>query len=313
MEAKSAPVHPDTVIAWRAARQHGLVSCRQLLAAGVGRGAIEHRLRTGRLIAVHRGVYAVGHLHRSDTVRWMAALLACGAGAVLSHVAAAALWELRPSSAVRIDVTVPGRAGRRPRRGIVVHRSSVLPEHETTEHRSIAVTSVARTLLDVAAGVPSHALNRTVERSEILELFDLAAVDRTLELHPKHPGAKRLAAAIEGFREDEITRSDLETMFLALCNAHGLPRPLVNHVVHDEEVDFLWPDRRLVAETDGRRTHLTRAAFERDRAKDAKLTVGGHRVVRFTYRQIVHEPCSVATTLSALLGAQPERSMSSMR
>lgn len=243
----------------------------------------------------------------------MAATLACGEGAVLSHVAAAALWGLRPSSTLRIDVTVPTRAGRRRRSGIVVHRSSALADDEATDHRGIPVTSVARTLLDVAAGLQPYALSRTVERSEILELFDLAAIDRTLVLHPTHPGARKLTRAVEAFRDDEVTRSDLEAAFLALCDAHDLPRPLVNRIVRQEEVDFLWPDRRLIAETDGRGTHLTRAAFESDRAKDAKLTVAGYRVVRFTYRQIRHEPRSVATTLAALLAPQPERSISSIR
>ena len=194
-----------------------------------------------------------------------------------------------------------------------MHRSSVLPKHETTERRGIRVTTVARTLLEIAATLQPHALARAVERSEILEIFGLRAIDRTLELHPRHPGARRLGAAVAAFRDDEMTRSDLETMFLALCEANGLPRPLVNRVVHDAEVDFLWRAPRVIAEADGRRTHLTRAAFERDRAKDAKLTVAGYRVVRFTYRQVLHDPRSVAATLAALLARQPERSMSSIR
>lgn len=143
----------------------------------------------------------------------------------------------------------------------------MLPKSEVTIHRAIPVTTVARTLLDCAGTLQTHALNRAVERSEILELFDLTAVRRTLDLHPNHPGAKKLTAAIELYREEEITRSDLEAILLALCDADDLPRPLVNHIVQGEEVDFLWPDQRLVVEADGRSTHLTRQAFERDRAK----------------------------------------------
>ena len=251
---------------------------------------------------MHRGVYAVGYLHRSNTVRWMAAVLACGDGTLLSHTSALALWDLRPSSAARTHVTVRGRAGRKQREQIVVHRSMLLAPEETTTHRDIPVTSVARTLLDAAGGLQPYALSRAVERSEILELFDLRAIDRTLELHPRHPGAGRLSRAVETFRDDEITRSDLERIFLALCDAHHLPRPVVNRIVHEEEVDFLWPDRRLVAESDGRATHLTRASFERDRAKDAKLMIAGYRVVRFTYRQVLHDPRATAATLRALLG-----------
>ena len=301
MDGEGAPACPDTVIAALAARQHGLVTCRQLLAAGVGRGAIEHRLRRKRLIGVHRGVYAVGYLHRASCVRWMAAVLACGDGAVLSHFAAAALWELRQSSAVSTDVTVPGRGGRRTRHGIRIHRSTVLPRSEIGRHRLIAVTSAARTMLDVAATLTTHSLDRVVERAETLELFDLGDVQRTIARHPNHPGARKLTRAVALYRDDESTRSELEAMFLALCDPEGL-RPLVNHVVEGEEVDFLWPRQRLIVEVDGRETHLTRQAFERDRARDAKLTLAGYRVVRFTYRQVSGAPQGVALTLRALLG-----------
>lgn len=283
-----------------ASRQHGLVGYGQLLAAGVGRGALEHRVRSGRLIRVQRGVYAVGHVHDADVTRWMAAVLACRDGAVLSHLSALAAWELRPSSATRIHVTVPGRGGHRRRHGIVVHRSTVLPGSEMTTHRGIPVTTVAGTLLDSAALVQPHALTRTVERSEILALFDLTAVRHTLDLHPTHPGAAPLSAAIEIFRDDEITRSELEVMVLTLCDTHGLPRPLVNHLVERQEVDFFWPEHRLIVEADGRRTHLTRTAFERDRAR-AALTVAGYRVVRITYRQVQRDRAGVAATLHALL------------
>ena len=165
MDAQSARVSPDIVIAWFAARQHGLAAYRQLVGAGVGRGAIAHRVRTRRLISVHRGVYAVGHLHRSNAVRWMAAVLACGDGTLLSHTSALALWDLRPSSAARTHVTVRGRAGRKPREQIVVHRSTLLPAEEIATHRDIPVTSVARTLLDVAAGLQPYALSGRSSRS----------------------------------------------------------------------------------------------------------------------------------------------------
>jgi very-short-patch-repair endonuclease len=305
MDEEHAQVRVDATIATIASGQYGLVSFRQLVAAGVGRGALEHRVRGKRLIGVHRGVYAVGHVHEGDLVRRMAAVLACGEGAVISHLTALAHWELRPSSASKIHITVPGRAGRRARREIVVHRSTLL---ESTTHRGIAVTTVARALLDGAATLTAPALGRAVERSEILRLFDLTAVQHTLERHRKHPGAARLANAIARFNADENTRSDLEAMLLALCDEHALPRPLVNHIVEGEEVDFVWPRQRLIVETDGRKTHLTPAAFERDRAKDAKLTVAGYRVVRFTYLQIRDDPRWVAATLRSLLSSPGELS-----
>lgn len=301
MDAETAHLTADAVIAGFASRQYGLLAYRQLLAAGVGRGAIEHRIRAGRLIRVQRGVYAVGHVHESALVRRMAAVLTCGHGAVLSHLSALAHWELRGSSAQNIHVTVPRRNGSRSRAGIVVHRSLALPPSETTTHRAIPVTSVARSLLDGAAILAPHAVSRAVERSEIVRLFDLAAVAHALRLHPTHPGGARLRSAIELFGDDEITRSDLEAMMLGICDAHRLPRPLVNHIVEGEEVDFFFREQRLIVETDGRETHLTRAAFERDRARDAHLAVAGYRVVRFTYRQVLRDPSAVAATLRALL------------
>lgn len=256
---------------------------------------------------MERGVYAVGHVHDDPLVRRMACVLACGDGAVLSHLSALAHWALRPTSAARVHVTVPGPSGRARRRRMVVHRSIALPADEVTSHRHIPVTTVARTLLDSAALLHPAALSRAVERSEIDRRFDLSAIERTLALHPTHRGAQRLAAAIALYRDDELTRSELEHHMLALCDAHAVARPLVNHIVEGEEVDFLWRDQRLIVESDGRRTHLTRAAFERDRARDAKLTVAGYRVVRFTHRQIVHAPDAVGALLAQL------RSISSIR
>lgn len=191
--------------------------------------------------------------------------------------------------------------GLSPRDGVRIHRSGTLTPVEVTTHKGIPVTTVPRTLLDAAAILQPHSLTRTVERSEILELFDLTAIEATLDLHPTHRGRGPLIAALDLYRDDELTRSELEALFLALCDAHDLPRPLVNHMIGDDEVDFLWPHHRVVVETDGRRTHLTHHAFERDRAKDARLTVAGYRVVRFTHRQIRYDPQGVAAILRALL------------
>jgi very-short-patch-repair endonuclease/predicted transcriptional regulator of viral defense system len=295
--------HVDQLIAELAARQHGVVSWRQLLALGLGRGAIEHRIRIGRLHRMHRGVYAVGHRRVSREGRWMAAVLACGDGAVLSHRSAAALWELRPSAAGKIDVTVPARSGRASRATIRVHRSGALPASEITRHQGIAVTRVARTLFDLAETVPRSAAQRALERAEGLQLFDLLAMQTMIDLHRTRRGSRRLAAILAEYEDDELTRSELENQFLALCADHGVPRPRVNSQVEDYTVDFFWPAQRLIAETDSRRYHATRAAFERDRARDAALTVGGYRVVRFTHRQIQREPASVAGTLLALIAA----------
>ncbi len=303
MDAHSAP---DRLIAELAGRRHGVVSLEQLLDSGLGRGAIAHRVRTGRLHPIHRGVYAVGHRALSREGRWLAAVLACGDGAVLSHGCAAHLLGLRPSSAAIADVTIDSRAGRRRRAGIRVHRPRV-PVHasERTLHEGIPVTSVARTLLDLAELVSHPSLARAVERAEALGLFDLRAVQDTLERHRTRRGAARLRAVLDAYRADVLTRSDLEATLLALCAAHDVAPPATNARVAGHEVDFVWRAQRLIVETDGRLHHATAAAFERDRARDARLTVAGYRVVRFTHRQVTREPAHVVATLHALLGSGP--------
>lgn len=301
MGAQLDKARPDAIVAVRAARQHGVVSYRQLIDDGLTRRAIEHRTRVGWLHRVHRGVYAVGHPSLTREGRWMAAVLACGDDAGLSHVCATALWEIRPYSGEWIDVTIATSAGRARRDRIRVHRCGSLAPDEITTQRGIPVTTVARTLLDVAATLAPPSLARTVEQSEIGRLFDLTAVARTIARHPNHPGAAPLSAALERYRPDELTRSELEHAFLALCDAHRIPRPLVNHIVEGREVDFFWPEQRLIVETDGRATHLTRAAFERDRARDAAHLALGYRVLRFTEPQVMRDESTVAGTLLAVL------------
>lgn len=295
----------DVVIAGHAACQHGVVSRRQLVDAGLGRGAIEHRVRIGWLHRMYRGVFAVGHRPLTREARWMGAVLACGDGAGLSHRCAAALWEVRPYSGSYVDVTIASRNGRATRNPIRHHRSSTLTSEDITTHRGIPVTTIARTLLDVAAMLTAPRLARTVEQTEIRRLFDLSAVERMLTRHPGHRGAARLRQALSLYRADEFTRSELETAFIALCAVHDLPRPLVNHIVEGQEVDFFWPHHRLIVETDGRATHLTHAAFESDRARDARLLALGYRTMRVSELQVRLDAATVAATLRAVLGAGP--------
>lgn len=185
----------DVVIVGLAATQHGVVSSRQLIDAGLGRSAIAHRARSGWLHRLYRGVFAIGHLPISREARWIAAVLACGDDAVLSHTSGLAHWDLRASSDSKIDITIATRNGLAPRDGMRIHRSGTLTPMEVTTHHGIPVTSVARTLLDAAAILQRHSLTRTVERTEILELFDLTAVQTTLDLHPRHRGSASLSAA----------------------------------------------------------------------------------------------------------------------
>jgi uncharacterized protein DUF559/putative AbiEi antitoxin of type IV toxin-antitoxin system len=270
---------PDRRLADLARRQYGVVIRAQLYEMGFGDRAIARRVKAGRLHRLYRGVYAVGHTIVPPRGRWLAAVLACGEGAVLSHRSAAALWGIRPSAAARIDVTVPRTSGVRSTAAIVVHR----PKRpvDSVVRDGIPVTTAGRTLADLATALPRRSLEKACEAAETLRLH--------VEVDPAHPGAKRLAEVDAGV----MTRSPLEDEFLELCDRYDIPRPLVNVTVGGFEVDFCWPAERLIAETDGR-SHRTRAAFERDRARDALLTALGWRVMRFTTRQVRGDPVTVA-------------------
>jgi very-short-patch-repair endonuclease len=268
----------DLRLADLASRQYGVVSRRQLLALGFDRGGVERRLEAGRLHRLHRGVYSVGHTIVNGNGRYLAAVLACGPDAVLSHRSAAALWSIRPSAAPRVDVTVPHTSGFRSTAAIVVHRSRRSIEATTCD--GIRVTTPGGTLPDLATALPRRDLEKAAETAEALRLHVL--------VDPNHPGARRLGEAT-AHDLSHTTRSSLEDEFLELCDRNRIPRPLVNHRIAGFEVDFCWLEERLVVETDGRH-HLTRAAF----ARDALLTALGWRVMRFTRTQVRREEAVVA-------------------
>ena len=287
----------DLLIARLADDQWGIVHRLQLLEAGIGPDAIDRRLRSGRLVRIHRGVYAVGHRHLRPEAYRLAAVLACGRFAVLSHATAAHHLELRPSHATRIDVSIPFTTPRG-HPGLRVHRRAALLPEECGVHAGVPVTTPARTLLDLAATFPRRTVERALDQAEVLELFDLAALEAVVAAHPGRPGTPLLASLLREYTAgNALTRSELEDAFLSLCDAHGISRPRVNAIVRGLEVDFHWPRRRLVVEVDGWRFHRTRRAFERDRERDAILAAGGIRVLRFTHRQVVREPTLVVAAL----------------
>jgi very-short-patch-repair endonuclease len=217
----------------------------------------------------------------------MAAVLACGNDAVLSHRSAAELWGMlgrlrRPSDAggggyAIVEVTVPRRGGRARRRGIRIHRSSTLSPAECTRRAGIPVTKPSRTLADLRPLLSPAQLNAAIREAEFLGL------------------------PIEQGRDGDRTRTELEAKFLSLCRRHRLPQPEVNVRVDQFEVDFLWPPQRLVVEVDGWESHRTRSAFEEDRARDARLKLLGYDVLRFTWRQVEAEGAAVARTVRELL------------
>jgi hypothetical protein len=293
----------DAEIAALATRQHGVVARAQLTELGLQRRAIGHRLARRRLIPLHRGVYAVGHRSVSREGRWLAAVLTIGEDAVLSHRSAAALWGLRPTSRSRAEVTSPRALRSRP--AIQLHREAVAAD-ETAEHEGIPVTSVPRTLVDLAGLLRPAELRRVVEQAEVLRRADALSLDAVVARHPGRRGVSHLAAIVkEGRIGAAVTRSELERRFLSFLEEVGLPRPLTNASVtvaaRTFEVDCLWPAARVVVELDGARHHGTRAAFERDRERDRALQAAGWRVARVTWRQLHRDPLGVAADLRRLL------------
>jgi hypothetical protein len=303
MDKKFGPV--DRTVAELAARQHGVVAVDQLIDAGLGPSPIHHRVLTGRLHRIHAGVYAVGHPSLSQRGRWMAALLACGEGALLSHRSAAELWGIDTYPDIRIDVTVADRSGRR-RAGIAIHRPRSLLEDDCTALAGIAVTTPARTILDLAGVIGPRRLERSFHEADRLGLLDPGMLASIFTRTTGRRGGRRLRALVAAHHgPTPETRSALEHRFLRLCHHAGLPTPAVNVRVCDYEVDAVWPEQRLVVELDGYAFHHTRDVFEADRVRDAALQLAGYRILRVTHRRLVEEPSSIVETIRTLLAPGP--------
>ena len=290
--------------------QHGVITRAQLSELGLGSDAIDHSVRIRRLCRIHRGVYSiVGRRLLTRRGFWMAAVLACGQGAVLSHLAAAALWGIRGGS--RIEVTVP--RGRKARPGIQLHYAN-LPADEITVHHGIPVTTIARTLLDLSAVVQRDELRSAFRQVEQRRLTDAIGVGAMIERYPRKPGRPILRAVFQEARRGlGIVRSEFEERFQAFLLNAGLPSPPTNVLIEGMEVDCAWPEQRLIVELDGRETHDTAHAFEHDRARDRRLGAAGWRVVRVTWRQLTEQPEELEADLRRLLGLSPRRIRRSRR
>lgn len=288
----------DRSLAELATHQHGVVARRQLVALGLGRGAIERRLEAGRLHPIHSGVYMLGHRRIGPRGHWFAAVLACGDGVLLSHRSAAALWGLMRSRTSQVDVTAPrGRAGRK---GIVLHKGRIHKEDRAMRD-AIPVTSVARTLFDLAEVVDEHRLERAFEEADRLGLLQMRALERVCARGNGRRALAPIRRLVSAAYLPPSTRSPLEDRFVAFCREHNLPPPATNTSVLGFEVDALWPDARLIVELDGFAYHGHRAAFERDRARDAALQAAGYKVIRLTHRRLDENSHAVATQLRRLL------------
>lgn len=267
---------------------------------------VRDRIGSGQLLRLHRGVYAVGHARLRREGRWMAAVLAVPR-AVLSHRDAAALHGVRTPHDGAIDVTTAGHG--RADRGVRVHRTRTLDRSDMTTRLGIPVTSVARTLVDLAGVVQPHQLLAALNEAERLSVFDLRAIERTVgrTRTRRGRGHAALREALERLAESgaQVTRQELEERFRTLVADGGLPPASLNAAVEGFEVDAVWGRQRLAVELDGWETHRTRDAFQRDRAKANALTQAGWRVLRFTYADVVWRPVRVAEQIAAVLGEDP--------
>ena len=271
---------PDHALAELAARQHGVVSVAQLIRLGLRPSSIKHRVRIGRLHRVYRGVYAVGYKRLTLDGRYMAAVLACGERAVLSHRSAGDLWGLRTGGS-RTEVTVP--RGRHGPQGIQVHETRRIPPATTRDN--IPLTTLGRTLVDLADVVSRPRLERAFDDAERLQILDVNAIHPI----PGRMGTKAITALITERRIIPETKSELERRFAEFIREAGLPWPVFNTLVEEIEVDVLWRDQRLVVELDSWEYHRTRKAFEDDRAKEPILRLAEYNIIRVTSRRLTDD------------------------
>jgi very-short-patch-repair endonuclease len=279
-------------------RQHGVLARADLLALGFSDKGIKHRVSSGRLHPVAAGVYAVGRPELTPHGRWMAAVLACGDDALLSHRSAAELWGIGREWEERIDVSIRRRS-KIARAGILVRARPSLPGHSLTHRFRIPVTSPIQTLIDLATELKPLRLERSVNEADVRDLVDPETLRESLDDYVGMPGVKTLRTMLDRhtFR---LSDSDLEVLFRPLALSAGFALPLSKQIVMGYEVDFWFPDQGLVVETDGLRYHRTPAQQARMVRRDQKHQSAGLRVLRFTQWQIAHAPTEVTEVLQTI-------------
>jgi Transcriptional regulator, AbiEi antitoxin/Protein of unknown function (DUF559) len=303
---KVQPRPQDSEIIELASSQHGVFTVGQVERLGLSGRALRHRVASGRMRRVHRGVYAPWPLTRQG--RWATALLAVGDGALLSHRSAAALWDICDDDPTAVHVTLPRRAFRAPP-GIAVHSRTSLRQHDASERSGIRCTALASTLVDLAGQVDRRTLERAVDRAEMLRIFDLAAVDHAIECARGRRGVGQLKAVLAAYVEPSLTRNDAEELMLAIAGRACVAVPEVNVWIpldagRGYRPDFLWRDVRLIVEVDGRSYHARRAAFEHDRLRDRRLALAGYTTHRFAASELLRHPQRVARELRALIAVR---------
>lgn len=282
-----------------ASRQHGVLARWQLLERGIGRGVLARGLERGHLHLVHQGVYAAGHPSLTVLGTLMAAVLAGGPGALLSHMTAGSLWGVVTALPGLVDVTVR-RSGRGGRDGIRMHRPRQFPAAERRIRDGVPLTSPSRTLLDLGAVLGQSDLRDALRAAGRRNLLDAARLT-ALASAPGRRGRKTLLELLAAYRPPPETRSKLQDLFIDLVDDAGLPRPAVDVVVEGCEVDCLWPAERVIVELDSWGFHGDRDAFERDRHRDVRLQLAGYAVLRFTWERVTTDPEGVIADVGAAL------------
>jgi hypothetical protein len=289
-------------LAIKAGRQHGLVARDQLLAIGFGKDAISNRLISARLRRIHPSVYAVGSQPLDQQARWYAALLACRPHPFLSHVSSAAKRGLMAERGP-VHVTVAGSPKRLA--GVVVHRCRRLDPADVTRIDGLPVTTLARTLLDLAETETRDRLEKVFEEVDRRELLDLEALRACADRNPGRRGAARMAELIDRYTPTPGANDGIEREFGLILREEGLPVPQVNVLVHGILVDCWWPEARFVVELDSRAFHATWEARERDLARDAALLREGITTLRVTDRRMRRERSQLVGDLRAQTGRRP--------
>lgn len=285
-----------------ARRQHGLVARAQLIRGGVPGGRIDYRLRTGRLSRVFRGVYAVGPVV-APLRRPMAAILLAGDGAWLGFDSALAFWQLArapaPDASIHI-LTV--RDVRSAADEVIVHRTARVEADEVTIRDGVPVTAPARTILDYAATAPRREIEYAIGRAHRAGLLEPADLLGLLDRYRRRPGVSLLRLILDEMADPTFVRSEAERRLIELLRVAGLPLPRTNRRVIGLEVDFVYPEERLVIEVDGRAYHSGDPAFERDHERDNLLVAADYEVIRLTWRKITRRPEAVAALVAGALG-----------
>jgi very-short-patch-repair endonuclease len=261
---------------------------------------IKRQARNGALHRIHRGVYIVGHLALPGTAMEFAALLACGEGALISHRSAAYLWSMLEEQPQDVDVTLVGRRCR-PKEGVRVHGVARLDRRDVRRKGEITLTAPARTLIDLASDASDQELERAVSEARVLRLLREEELERALERAGQRTGGGRMRAFLRDEAGPSFTRSDGERRLRKLIRVARLPAPIVNARAAGFEVDFLWPDQRVVVEVQGYRYHQHRGAFERDHRRAMALENAGYHVIRITWRQLVEDPLAVVAQIARAL------------